>query len=79
MPRAKFRVRFGYGVQQGLRVRVPRISEQRVSISDFNDPAKIHDCYAVTDVSYDGKVMGNEEVGQMKALRSSISRLMTWA
>jgi hypothetical protein len=52
--------------QQRLGIRVQREIVQLVAVCDLDDLAHVHDGDAVADVADDGKIMGDEEIGQVE-------------
>ena len=43
-----------------------RIGKQGISICDLDNAAEIHHPHPIRDMMHDGKVMGNEQIGQPK-------------
>ena len=45
-----------------------RVVIKLIAIRNFHNPAQIHDCHTVTNVTDYRKVMSNKNVGQIKLL-----------
>ena len=61
---AQRRIGHGHGGQQRLRVGVGRALVDLLLVAGLHDLAEVHDRDAVTDVSHDRQVMGDEDVGE---------------
>lgn len=62
------RVGHGDGVDERLRVRVPRVRHDLLGGPLLHDPAQVHDADPVGHVLHDGQVVADEQVGQAQLL-----------
>ena len=59
-------IRHRHRGQKGLGVRVERIDIQLVRVSDLDYLAQVHHCHLVTNVAYNGQVVGDEQVRKVE-------------
>jgi hypothetical protein len=57
-----YRIRLRDRRKQRLRIRVEGSLEKRLAGRKFRVPTKLHDRYAIADVSNDGEIMGDVEI-----------------
>ena len=65
--------------QQRLRIGMLRLAVDPIDRPDLDDLAEVHDHHAIADVADDVEVMGDEDVGQVKARLQVASRFSTCA
>jgi hypothetical protein len=62
------RTRHGGGVQQDLRIGMQRLAIDRVAVGHFHDAPEIHHHHAHRDVTDDGEVVSDEQIGEPEAM-----------
>src|SRR3954471_9863583 len=62
------RIRNGHRRQQGLSIGMSRSAVDVVPRADLDDLAQVHDRHPVGDVTHDGEVVSDEEVGEIQLL-----------
>ena len=58
------RVGHRYSGDEGLSIRVSGMAINLITISQLDNSAQIHHSHSITEVTYGGQIMGNEQVGQ---------------
>jgi len=61
---SKGRVGLRHGLEERAGVGMERVVEQFALGGEFHDVSEVHDGYPVADVAHNGKVVGDEKVGQ---------------
>ena len=62
------------GIEQRLRVGVPRVGEDLGGLAVLDDLALVHDGHPVADLGGDPKIVGDEEHGQVEALADVVEQ-----